>query len=129
MSALAEAGSGGLRAWTEVAQDSFHKMIDAGEMEFISVTSLMLSPEGREFFFDNISDFRRVTILRPQSVTNDWEVIRRLGVIALNTAVEVDIYGFVNSTHIMGTHVINGIGGVWGLRKSRLPEHLHNSLD
>ncbi len=111
MSAMAEAGIRGLKAWTEVAQDSFYKMVDAGEMEFISATSLMLSPRGRDFFFDNISDFRKVTVLRPQSVTNDWEVIRRLGVIAMNTAVEVDIYGFVNSTHVMGTHIINGIGG------------------
>ncbi len=110
MSAMAEAGIKGLRAWTEVAQDSFYKMVDAGEMELISATSLMLSPKGRNFF-DNISDFRKVTVLRPQSVTNDWEVIRRLGVIAMNTAVEVDIYGFVNSTHVMGTHIINGIGG------------------
>ncbi len=111
MSALAEAGIRGLRAWTEVAQDSFYKMMAAGEMEYISATSLMLSPKGREFFFSNLRDFRERTVLRPQSVTNDWEVIRRLGVIAMNTAVEVDIYGFVNSTHIMGTHVINGIGG------------------
>ncbi len=111
MSALAESGISGLRAWTEVAQDSFYKMMAAGEMEFISATSLMLSPRGREFFFSNLGEFREGTILRPQSVTNDWEVIRRLGVIALNTAVEVDIYGFVNSTHVMGSHVINGIGG------------------
>ena len=31
--------------------------------------------------------------------------------IALNTAIEVDIYGHVNSTHVMGTQVMNGIGG------------------
>lgn len=111
MSALAEAGIGGLRAWTEVAQDSFYKMMATGEMEIVSATSLMLSPRGREFFFENIGEFRKNTLLRPQSVTNDWEIIRRLGVIAVNTAVEVDIYGFVNSTHIMGTHIINGIGG------------------
>ncbi len=111
MSSMAEAGIRGLRAWTEVAQDSFYRMVAAGEMELVSATSLMLSPKGRDFFFNNISDFRKMTVLRPQSVTNDWEVIRRLGVIAMNTAVEVDIYGFVNSTHVMGTHIINGIGG------------------
>jgi len=111
MLAIAEAGISGLKAWTEVAQDSFHRMVAEGEMEYISATSLMLSPSGREFFFDSIGEFREVTVLRPQSVTNDWEVIRRLGVIAMNTAVEVDIYGFVNSTHVMGTDIINGIGG------------------
>jgi acetyl-CoA hydrolase/succinyl-CoA:acetate CoA-transferase len=38
-------------------------------------------------------------------------VIRRLGVIAINTAIEVDIYGQVNSTHVMGSQMMNGIGG------------------
>ena len=32
-------------------------------------------------------------------------------VIALNTALEMDIYGNVNSSHVMGTHIMNGIGG------------------
>jgi succinyl-CoA:acetate CoA-transferase len=29
----------------------------------------------------------------------------------MNTALEVDIYGNVNSTHVMGTGMMNGIGG------------------
>ena len=29
----------------------------------------------------------------------------------MNTAIEADIYGNVNSTHIMGTRMMNGIGG------------------
>ena len=29
----------------------------------------------------------------------------------MNTAIEVDIYGNVNSTHICGTKIMNGIGG------------------
>ena len=31
--------------------------------------------------------------------------------IAINTALEADIYGNVNSTHVGGTHMMNGIGG------------------
>jgi succinyl-CoA:acetate CoA-transferase len=38
-------------------------------------------------------------------------VIRRLGLIAINTALEADIYGNINSTHVGGTHMMNGIGG------------------
>ena len=57
-----------------------------------------------EFFRDKI-------ILRPQEISNNPEVIRRLGVIAMNTAIEADIYGNVNSTHIMGSKMMNGIGG------------------
>jgi len=37
--------------------------------------------------------------------------VSRLGVIAMNTALEVDIYGNVNSSHVFGTDVMNGVGG------------------
>ena len=50
-------------------------------------------------------------MIRPQGISNHPEVIRRLGVIALNTPLEFDIYGNVNSTHVMGTKIMNGIGG------------------
>jgi len=49
--------------------------------------------------------------LRPQNISNAAEVIRRLGIIAINTAIECDIYGNVNSTHVYGTKMMNGIGG------------------
>ena len=38
-------------------------------------------------------------------------LVRRLGVISMNTALEFDIYGNVNSTHVCGTRMMNGIGG------------------
>lgn len=38
-------------------------------------------------------------------------MIRRLGVIAMNTPVEVDIYGHCNSTLVGGTKMVHGIGG------------------
>lgn len=49
--------------------------------------------------------------MRPQNISNAAEVIRRLGVIAINTAIEFDIYGNVNSTHLGGTRMMNGVGG------------------
>ena len=48
-------------------------------------------------------------VLRPQEISNNPEVIRRLGIIAINTAIEVDIFGHVNS-NILGK-IMNGIGG------------------
>jgi succinyl-CoA:acetate CoA-transferase len=62
-------------------------------------------------FNKNIDKYREKIILRPQEISNNIEVIQRLGVIAMNTALEVDIYGNVNSTHVMGTKIMNGIGG------------------
>ena len=44
-------------------------------------------------------------------MSNHPELVRRLGVIAMNGMIEADIYGNVNSTHIGGTAIMNGIGG------------------
>ncbi len=108
--ALSEAGLRGLRAWTEVVQDSLLNLYYSGTMDALSCTSLMLTPAKLEEFYSDPKGREKI-VLRPQDVTNNWEVIRRLRVIAVNTAVEVDIYGNVNSTHILGRRVINGIGG------------------
>jgi hypothetical protein len=57
-----------------------------------------------DFFADRI-------VLQPQEISNHPGIIRRLGVIAMNTALEIDIYGNVNYSHVCGTHVVNGVGG------------------
>ena len=61
--------------------------------------------------FGDIERYKDRLVLRPQEVSNHPEVVRRLGIIAINTALEADIYGNVNSTHVGGTHMMNGIGG------------------
>ncbi len=50
-------------------------------------------------------------VLRPQEISNHPGVIRRLGVIAMNTAIEADIYGNSNSSHLYGMDIMNGVGG------------------
>ena len=62
-------------------------------------------------FAQNIDYYKRHIIIRPQEISNNPEVVRRLKVVALNTPIECDIYGNVNSTHIMGSSMMNGIGG------------------
>ena len=86
-------------------------MLDNGTFSFASGTSLTPSPEYLEKFYNNIDKYRDKIILRPQEISNHPEVARRLGVISMNTAIECDIYGHVNSSHIMGTRLMNGIGG------------------
>lgn len=100
-----------LTVFTEVIQDGMFDLIDAGKLDFASGTSLTPSPEGLKRFYDNIDTYRKKIILRPQEIANSPEMARRLGIIAMNTAIEFDIYGHVNSTHIMGTKMMNGIGG------------------
>ena len=39
------------------------------------------------------------------------ETIGRMGIIALTSGIEMDMYGNVNSSHIAGTQVVNGLGG------------------
>ena len=86
-------------------------LIDKDKIDMISGTSLSPSPDGLKRFYDNIDRYSKKIILRPQEVSNNGEVARRLGVIAMNTALEMDIYGHVNSTHVSGTKLMNGIGG------------------
>lgn len=100
-----------LTVYTEVIQDGMLDLIDAGKLKFASGTSLTPSPEGLNRFYANLAEYRKKIILRPQEVANNPEIARRLGVIAMNTAIEFDIYGHVNSTHVMGTKMMNGIGG------------------
>lgn len=86
-------------------------LADAGKLKCASGASFSPSPDGLVRFYQNISDYRTKMFLRPQEISNNPEVVRRLGVIAMNTAIEFDIYGNVNSTHIMGLKMMNGIGG------------------
>jgi acyl-CoA hydrolase len=55
--------------------------------------------------------FKDKLVLRPQEISNNPEVARRLGLITINTALEADIFGNINSTHVLGTKMMNGIGG------------------
>lgn len=100
-----------LQVYTEVIQDSMLDLIDRGKVSFASGTSFTPSPEGAKRMYANIDHYKEKVVLRPQEISNNPEVIRRLGVIAMNTAVEVDIYGHVNSTMALGSKMINGIGG------------------
>jgi acyl-CoA hydrolase len=61
--------------------------------------------------YEDINFFRDKLVLRQSEISNNPELVRRLGVISINTAIEADIYGNVNSTHIGGTKMMNGIGG------------------
>ncbi|MEC5215208.1 succinyl-CoA:acetate CoA-transferase [Actimicrobium sp. GrIS 1.19] len=100
-----------LTMYSEVLQDSTFDLFDAGKLDFASGSSITLSPERSRQVFGDIGRYKSRLVLRPQEISNHPEIIRRLGIIAINTALEADIYGNVNSTHVMGTHVMNGIGG------------------
>ena len=97
--------------YSEVIQDNVLDLLDEETFRFASGTSLTLSPEGFKRFYSNLDKYKRRVILRPMEISNNPEIIRRIGSITMNTAIEVDIFGNVNSTHIMGRNMMNGIGG------------------
>ena len=119
----------GLTMYSEVLQDSAIELLDSGQLRFASASSITLSSPVHERFIRHISDYRSRLLLRPQEISNHPEVVRRLGLIALNTALEFDIYGNVNSTHVAGTRMMNGIGGSGDFaRNSRLSLFVSKSV-
>ena len=100
-----------LTMYSEVLQDSTFDLIDAGKLDFASGCSIILSERCNAQVFNNLEKYRDKLVLRPQEMSNHPEIVRRLGIIAINTALEFDIYGNVNSTHVCGTKMMNGIGG------------------
>jgi succinyl-CoA:acetate CoA-transferase len=100
-----------LTAYTEVLQDGMLQLISSGKLRFASATALSLSPDKVDELNAQMDRYRNSLILRPQEISNHPELIRRLGCLAMNGMIEADIYGNVNSTHVSGTSIMNGIGG------------------
>jgi succinyl-CoA:acetate CoA-transferase len=100
-----------MTAYTEVIQDGMLELLAAGKLRFASATAFSLSPEAAASLNADMMHFRSKLMLRPQEISNHPELIRRLGSIAMNGLIEADIYGNVNSTHVMGSRIQNGIGG------------------
>ncbi|TVP81424.1 MAG: acetyl-CoA hydrolase/transferase family protein [Puniceicoccaceae bacterium] len=97
--------------YSEVIQDSVIGLMQSGDIKFASATSLTVSPPVLKEVYANLDFFKARMVLRPQEISNHPEVVRRLGIISINTAIEADIWGNINSTHVMGNNLMNGIGG------------------
>lgn len=100
-----------LHVWTEVIQDTFLDLFDSGRLDYATATSIRFSPDGFRRFYDNWDTYHNKLLLRSQLVSNSPEIIARLGVIGMNTPVEVDVYAHANSTCVMGSRMLNGLGG------------------
>ena len=111
MSGLKEGPFEHLTMYSEVLQDSTFDLLDAGKLDFASGSSITVTEERGRTLWKDLERYRDRLILRPQELSNHPGIVRRLGVIAVNTALEFDIYGNVNSTHVCGTRMMNGIGG------------------
>ena len=97
--------------YTEVIQDAVIGLMKDGNVKFSSGCSLTVSNEVLKTIYSDLEFFRDKLVLRPQEISNAPELTRRMGLITINTALEVDIFGNVNSTHVLGQKMMNGIGG------------------
>jgi succinyl-CoA:acetate CoA-transferase len=86
------------------------ELLASGKATALSTGGLGMS-ERVEQILNDTPDVRDHLVIRNGDITNSAEVIGRLGLVALNTGIEIDIYGNVNSSHIAGSRVVNGIGG------------------
>lgn len=111
LAGLDEAPFGRLTAYSEVVQDSMLALLRSGTLSTASATAFCLSDGAMADLRTNIDQYQDKVVLRPQEISNHPEVVRRLGCIAMNGMVEADIYGNVNSTHVAGSRILNGIGG------------------
>ena len=97
--------------YTEVIQDAVIKLMNEGRVKFASGCSLSVSLEALKEIYSNLDFFKDKILLRPQEISNNPEIARRMGLITINTALEADIFGNINSTHVLGTKMMNGLGG------------------
>ena len=97
--------------YTEVIQDSVIDLIQQDRCSFVSGSSLTLSNAVLQGVYDHLESYRGRMLLRPQEITNNPEIVRRIGIVSINTALEADIFGNINSTHVLGQKMMNGIGG------------------
>ncbi len=111
LAGLASSGFRDLTAFTEVIQDGMLDLLRSGVLKVASCTGFALSPQANEEFKRNIDFYRERIIMRTQEISNHPELVRRLGCIGMNGMIEADLYGNVNSTHVMGSRIMNGIGG------------------
>jgi succinyl-CoA:acetate CoA-transferase len=104
----------------EVIQDGLLDMLDAGRLECASATTLALTDEGQQRLFEDVEGYAEDIVLRPTDVSNNPGLINQFGVVGVNSAIEVDIYGHANSTHVQGSKAINGVGGSGDFNRNAL---------
>ncbi len=97
--------------YSEVLQDAVFRLMQKGKLVFASTTAITVSPAMSKEFYSRLDFYRPRIVMRPQEISNHPEIVRRLGIISINAAIEADLFGNINSTHVLGTSMMNGIGG------------------
>ena len=118
LSSLAQSDLSSLVFFQAVVTDPLLDLIDAGRVKGISCNSLRFSGAALNRFFSRLEHYRKYFIFRPVTLTNSAELLSRFGVIAINSGLEADIQGQVNSSHSRGTQIIGGIAGSYDFARN-----------
>lgn len=86
-------------------------LVAQGKVQSASTGSIQMTPRTVALLKEHPALYRERVVIRNTDITNGAETVGRLGIVALTTGVEMDMYGNVNSSHITGTKVVNGLGG------------------
>jgi succinyl-CoA:acetate CoA-transferase len=73
-----------------VLQDAVFKLMQKGKLTFASTTAITVSPQMSQDFYSRLDFYRSRIVMRPQEISNHPEIIRRLGIISINAAIEAD---------------------------------------
>ena len=107
---LGESSFRDLEFFGGVAQEANIRLVKDGKARAITCGSVKCSEPVLQWLWEE-EKVREKVIFRNGEVTNSSEVIARLGPVTLTSGIEMDIYGNVNSSHISGSRVVNGLGG------------------
>jgi len=118
VSSLAGGELSSLVFYQAVVTDPVLDLIDAGKVKGISCNSLRFSASGLRRFFSRLQDYRKYFVFRPVTLTNSAEMLSRFEIVAINSGLEADIQGQVNSSHLRGTQLIGGIAGSYDFARN-----------
>ena len=118
LSLLARSDFSSLTFYLAVAMDPLLDLIDAGKVKGISCSALRFSGSALQRFCSRLEHYRPYFIFRPVTLTNSAEMLGRFGVIAINSGLEADIQGQVNSSHSRGSQLIGGVGGSYDFARN-----------
>ena len=118
LSSLARSDFSSLIFYQAVATDPLLDLIDAGNVKGVSCNSLRFSASALQRFFSRLEHYKQYFIFRPVTLTNSAEMLTRFGVMAINSGLEADIQGQVNSSHLRGSQLIGGIAGSYDFARN-----------
>ncbi len=111
LAGLQEGGFSNLKLYSGVLSDGVLEYIKSGLVTEASSAVVELSHQAMKRFFEDIEFYKEHIVIRPIEMTSSATQVSALDIVSMNTAVEADIYGNVNSSSVMGTKILNGIGG------------------